>query len=98
MGFGPGTPSKRRAISLHRAALRALESQGRSGELLPHNLWESYLAMTCNVGSRMQAHNYNWLLERLGLIQWKKGKGGGIRVLESDYAGIIFDAREEVTA
>ena len=83
---------------MHRAARRALASEKRDGELLPHRLWESYLARTCNVGSRMQAHNYNWLLESLGLIEWKKGKGGGVRVLASSYEGILFDAREEVTS
>lgn len=100
MGFGPGTPSKRRAVSLHRAALRAVAERQARGEyvpaLIPHATWESYLANTCNVGSRMQASNYNWLLERLGLIEWKKGKGGGIRLLESDYSAIIFDANEVV--
>jgi len=89
MGFETGSLTKSKTVSLHRAACRALRANGRMDDLLDRDLWEEYLARVANVGSRTQAHNLNWRLQKLGLLQIEEGRG--VRVLESDYSSIILD-------
>lgn len=91
MGFdGAGSLTKTKAIRVHRAARRALEAAGKTDGLLDDALWESYIARAANVGSRTQAHNFNWRLEKLGLLASGPG-GSGVVVLPNDYSGINLD-------
>lgn len=85
MGFEPGTPSKPRAISLHRALCRALVP----GAFIPMPDWYSILIRTLDVGTDMSCHRYTWLMDRMGLIRWEKKKGVHVLHVEYDDALVL---------
>jgi len=89
MGFGDGgSLTKTKAIRMHRAARQALEAAGQIDGRISQEVWESFIVRAANVGSRTQAKNLNFRLEKLGLL---KRDGEGVVLLPSTYEDINLD-------